>query len=345
MSSHHCSTCQKPHHTLLHTDPQEPLPAIVSSNTATGIVPGTLLMTCQVFVKAPDGSNVRVCALLDSASSSLFVSERLVQNLCIPRSRHNITISGVAGLTDQSPLKSVGTLEISPTCSSGNHLMVTAVVVPRVTCELPLHPVSFDPNWSHLNGLTLADQDFGCPGRIDILLGVDVYVESLLHGQRSGPPGSPVAFETIFGWVLAGRTNAVTPSQFSVATHHVSVKLNDDILHKFWEIEELPKGREAVSIEEKCVLDHFKATHQRNQDGRFKVPLPRRSGVQPLGESRSQVIRRFLALELSLSRRNKQNQFKSVMQEYLDLRHAELVPSDDLLKAHACCIQEFKYNY
>ena len=77
-SCHHCRTCQKPHHTLLHTDAQEPLPAIVSSNTATGIVPGTLLMTCQVFIKAPDGSNVKVRALLDSASSSSFVSERLV---------------------------------------------------------------------------------------------------------------------------------------------------------------------------------------------------------------------------------------------------------------------------
>ena len=140
-SCHHCRTCQKPHHTLFHTEAQEPLPAIVSSNTATSNVPGTLLVTCQVFIKAPDGSNVRMCALLDSASLSSFVSERLVQNLCIPRSRHNITISGVAGLTDQSPLKSVATLQISPTCSSGNHLTVTAVVVPRVTCELPLHPV------------------------------------------------------------------------------------------------------------------------------------------------------------------------------------------------------------
>ena len=138
--------------------------------------------------------------------------------------------------------------------------------------------------------LQLADQDFGCPGRIDILLGVDVYVESLSHGRRSGRPGSPVAFETIYGCVLSVRTNTVTPSHFSAATHHMSVNLNDDILHKFWEIEELQKGREAVSIEEKCVLDHFKATHQRNQDGRFKVPLPRRSGVQPLGESRSQAI-------------------------------------------------------
>ena len=126
---------------------------------------------------------------------------------------------------------------------------------------------------------------------MDILLGVNVYVESLLHGRQSGSPGSPVAFETIFGWVLPGRTNAVTPSHFSVATHHVSVNLNDDILNKFWEIEELPKGREAVSIEEKCMLDHFNATHQQNQDGRFKVPLPRCSGVQPLGESRSQAIR------------------------------------------------------
>ena len=87
-SSHYCRICQKPHHTLLHIDPQEPNPPpVVSSNTSTGTIPDTctLLMTCQVFVRAPDGSKVKVRALLDSASSSSFISERLVQNLCIPR--------------------------------------------------------------------------------------------------------------------------------------------------------------------------------------------------------------------------------------------------------------------
>ena len=72
-SSHHCRTCQKPHHTLSHVDDREHGPAIVSSNIATGIVPDTLLMTCQVLVKAPDGSKMKVQALLDSASSASLI--------------------------------------------------------------------------------------------------------------------------------------------------------------------------------------------------------------------------------------------------------------------------------
>ena len=251
-SSHHCRSCQKPHHTLLHDDAQEPNPqSVVSSNISTGAIPDTLLMTCQVLVRAPDGSKVKVRALLDSASSSSFVSERLVQNLCIPRSRHRITVSGVAGLTSPSPLRSIATVEVSPIHSSESHLSITAVVVPRVTCDLPLNPVSFKSSWIHLNDIMLADPDFGCPGRIDLLLGVDIYTDTLLHGRRSGPPGSPVAFETIFGWVLAGRTHSNSTSH--VAIHHVSTTLNDDdILRRFWEIVEIIPNEDSLSLEEQC---------------------------------------------------------------------------------------------
>ena len=53
-------------------------------------------------------------ALLDSASSASFVSERLVQNLGIPRSHHEITIFSVAGMTNNSQLRSITSLDISP---------------------------------------------------------------------------------------------------------------------------------------------------------------------------------------------------------------------------------------
>ena len=32
-------------------------------------------------------------------------------------------------------------------------------------------------------------------------------------------------------------------------------------------------------------------------EGRFVLPLPKRSGVKPLGESRSQAVQRFLSFE------------------------------------------------
>ena len=158
-------------------------------------------MRCQVLVKAPDGTKVKVRGLLDSASSTSFISERLAQNLCLPRSRHQITISGVAGLSNQSPLRSIAQFQVSPIHSPSESIAVAAIVIPRVMCDLPPHPVTYQSSWTHLSDLTLADPEFGRPGRIDLLLGV---ANVVLQGRQSGPQGSPVAFETLFGWVLAG---------------------------------------------------------------------------------------------------------------------------------------------
>jgi hypothetical protein len=64
-----------------------------------------------------------------------------------------------------------------------------------------------------------SDPDYGRPGRIDLLLGVDIFVASLLLGWRVGPPG---AFKTKFGWVLAGLVESRgRPHQ--VITHHASL--------------------------------------------------------------------------------------------------------------------------
>ena len=331
-SSHHCRNCQRPHHTLLHNDAQTPQPtSVVSSNASMGALPKTLLMTCQVLVRAPDGSKVKARALLDSASSSSFISERLVQSLDIPRSRHKITVSGVAGLTSSSPFNSIATVDILPASPSSRHLSVTAVVVPRVTSDLPLNPISLKPDWAHLKNIPLADPQFDTPGRIDLLLGVDVYVDSLLHGRRTGPPGSPVAFKTIFGWVLAGRTHSEVTHH--IMSHHTSTSLtNDDILRRFWEIEESPPNETSLSIEDQSVVNHFKESYRQSKEGRFIVPLPRRPGVKPLGESRSQAVRRFTMLEHSLLKKNQHTKLDAVMREYLDLGHAELVPIEDLKK-------------
>ena len=106
---------------------------------------------------------------------------------------------------------------------------VSAVIVPHVTCDLPLHPVTLILAWDHLAHLQLADPGFGVPGKIDLLLGVEVFVEVMRNGRRIGVPGSPVALETEFGWVLAGATDSCSPTQ-QITTHHVSVLSGDDIL-------------------------------------------------------------------------------------------------------------------
>ena len=82
-----------------------------------------------------------------------------------------------------------------------------AVVLPRITTELPASPVPFDIRWKHFSGLRLADPEFGVPGHVDLLLGIDVFNHVVLHGWRNGPPGSPSSFETQFSWVLSGTAS------------------------------------------------------------------------------------------------------------------------------------------
>ena len=183
-----------------------------------------------------------------------------------------------------------------------------------------------------MSGLKLADPKFANPGKIDLLLGVDVFVDALLTGRKIGPPGSPTALETHFGWVLAGRTESLT-SNYHITTHHISILSGDDLLRQFWELEEAPVSEPIYSTEERMVIDHYKANHLRDDNGMFVVPLPRKPDVTPLGESRSQAVRRFHSLERALHTKGQFKEVHEVIQEYFDLGHAEPVPTSSLNKS------------
>ena len=204
-------------------------------------------MACLVLIHAPDGSSMRVRAILDSASSASYVSERLTQTLHLPRTRQNVRISGVAGLSHGTSLQSTVQFTISPLQSPTEKSEVSTIVVPHVTCDLPVNPITPRLSWTHLSDIPLADPDFGSPGRIDLLLGIDIFVDSLWHGRRNGPPNSPIALETKFGWVLAEPQNHST--------------------------QEGPRTDTNLSPEERVVLQHFKDNHCRTVEGRFVVPL------------------------------------------------------------------------
>lgn len=348
-SNSRCKRCQRPHHTLLHRETSDPQPAAalqpatmsqasgggentVSSHAATGLKTSTLMMTCRIIVSGPNGATLEARALLDSASSASFVSERLAQTLHLRRANHSATISGIAGLSHKSPIQTITSFAISAVKSPNSKIEVTALIVPRLTTDLPHHPISYSLAWNHLSDVDLADPHFGQPGKIDVLLGVDIFAQVLRDGRRTGPSGSPVAFETEFGWVLAGEVDSSAVPHSHITSHHVMVEGGDDILRKFWEVEQQPFSESTLSPQEERIVQHFKLNHFRSDDGRFVVPLPRKSDIKPLGESRSQAVRRFLSLERSLHSKRCFPEVDAVVREYLELNHAEPVPDQDFNK-------------
>ncbi len=252
-----------------------------------------------------------------------FISVRLAQHLRLPRSQALAQIAGIDGVSHESLGQSVVHFGVAPAWSFGRVHEVEAIVLPKVTSYLP---VSLKGRWQHSQGLQLADPEFGSPGNVDILLDVDVFSDMLLHGRRPGPPGSPTATETCFGLVLTGVVDCSQPSS-RIVSHHTSVLSGDDLLHRFWEVEELSTGCPVWTPEEQSVVFNF---HRRDDEGRFVVPLPRKSDTKPLGQSRTLAVRRFLSLERSLRAKNQFPEFSKVMVEYLQMNHVELVPTADL---------------
>lgn len=59
-----------------------------------------------------------------------------------------------------------------------------------------------------LDSLQLADPNFHEPGKIDVLLGADVYEDIMLHGLIKGINGLPMAQQTELGWILSGKNTS-----------------------------------------------------------------------------------------------------------------------------------------
>ena len=232
-SDQKCRECHRPHHTLLHsqfqrdgvaktagpdtnrslpTKAEEPSTSHSShlSCPKSGGQRRALMMTCQIGVVTSDGHVTKARALLDCASSTSFVTEHLARRLQLPRQRQRVQVAGIGGPEHSLSSRSVVTLTVANQKSlkvgrlTGPRWKVDAAVLPQITTKLPAMPVSFDTNWRHLSGLRLADPEFGVPGFIDVLLGVDMFSRLVRQGRRQGPPGSPMAIKTCFGWILSG---------------------------------------------------------------------------------------------------------------------------------------------
>jgi hypothetical protein len=189
--------------------------------------------------------------------------------------------------------------------------------------------VRLDGNWKHLEGLQLADPDFGTPGRVDVLLGIDIFSSALLQGRRHGGSNLPIALETCFGWVVTGNVQGNHPQR--IISHHASILSDNELLQRFWELEE-NNPQQYMTPDEEAVVTHFRETHRFDSEGRFIVPLPMKPEAKTLGESRSLVVRRFLTMERSLHLKNQFQRLDEVMREYFDMGHTEPVPAEDLEK-------------
>ncbi|CAB0030828.1 unnamed protein product [Trichogramma brassicae] len=150
-----------------------------------------------------------------------------------------------------------------------------------------------------------------------------LYPEIVKAGLRKGPIGSPMAYNSIFGWIVTGPTDIQRAHPDVIGSFKLTVVPMESIsceLRKFWELEEMQLSPTLTPAEEQCE-DYFHSTHRRDETGRFVVRLPLTNTPELPG---SYVIakQRFLSLERRLAKSPELGQqYNKFMQDYEDLHH------------------------
>lgn len=327
-----CSECGGRHHTLLHfntsnSDVEPPaVNALLSSADNHPYRPKVLLSTLSVLVQDLSGHFQEARALLDSGSQCSFMTENCRLRLGLPRQKCCVGVQAMAGMQVPS-IKAHTEILLKPIRQDTPQLTVDVFVLPRITGLIPSERVK-KTEWAHVKGLELADPRYNESLPIDILLGADVYPYVIGTQKREGTLQEPVAFETVFGWALMGRS--IDQPTTTTTTLFSSMESVDMTLRRFWEIEELPTAS-IISPDEKKCEEIYHTTTTRQQDGRYIVNLPFTQDPPLLGESKSLAMKRLIQLESRLSKSAElRKDYNDAMQNYLDAGHMVQVESNDI---------------
>ena len=148
--------------------------------------------------------------------------------------------------------------------------------------------------------LQLADPAYYIPKGIDMLIGAELFFDIISEGQIKDEENKLMLHNTKLGWIVSGSAEMDNYNQETkvVATVH---KTCDELLGKFWEIEEMPQINKLTVQEKEC--EHlFNGNFKRHLDGKFQVKLPFKLETNLLGNSSLIAKRRYFALERKLDR-------------------------------------------
>lgn len=284
----------------------------------------------KVFVENEYIGLARV--LCDTGAQANLTRYNLVKNYAPNTTR---AIGDIVGI-DDSPIHIRKSIDISilPCYAKDNEKKICAnvLVLPKRSKWCPTLP---DKKLPCNLVPTLADPLFWNPNKIDLLFGIELWAEIIQNNlYKLGP--ALVSQQTSIGNVIYGRIDQKSHvEQIKNTTNSVyminTVEL-DKIFNKFWEFEDISLCTEP-NPEHTLIEKMFKATHARDENGRFIIEIPINPNITQLGSSCKAALRRCFMLEKKFQ---KEPEFKEkyieFMREYESLGHmVEAIeqPADD----------------
>ncbi|XP_058817818.1 uncharacterized protein LOC131681124 [Topomyia yanbarensis] len=354
-STFSCRLCQKRHHTLLHPgfeatnsndisnrhtrNSHHPQPTSsnfarvdeerqifastpVSSNAAAYSKPtNVLLSTAVIVIMDGYGKEHLARALLDSGSQCNLISERLCQQLRLPRHRIDQSISGVG----ESNLRVSGSVQTEIKSRIGRFsCQIDCLVLRHLTSHLPAVSLPF-VKLNIPNELPLADPEFNVSRKVDLIIGAEYFFTMLKGGRINLGTSFPILAESVFGWVVSGKTDFETQNVTCCVSTLESIDRN---LERFWKVDELDWSN--ITPSEQYCEEFYTKTVSRESCGRYMVKYPKKEQFSAMvGNSHLHAVRRLQSLERKLDKDEvlKKN-YHDFLAEFLKLGHMRELAGD-----------------
>ncbi|UYV74951.1 hypothetical protein LAZ67_12001885 [Cordylochernes scorpioides] len=242
-----CKLCSKHHNTFLHSEKilnirespskSEPREVSIAGMHVNTLVPRALLATALVRLVNHRNEEIVVGALLDRGSQSSILHKNVLQMLNISVSKVNAQIYGVNSIKGEE-VRELAHFVIKPLGKEEWKLPLQALLVNKMTGLLPGRNLCL-PLSEELRNTQLADPQFEKSGKVDLILGADVYGSIFLPGIRRSEKTQLCAQNTRLGWILSRRlTGGDILGTTQVFSTRVQYEDNMEvILKKFWEVE------------------------------------------------------------------------------------------------------------
>lgn len=336
-SAGNCGKCSKFHHISLHFESRirekgerfekndrDNAQAHVAKNERSEY--DVLLATAVIMARNEDGKYIELRALIDQGSTTSFISEDAAQRLRVKRHKNSTTVTGI-GATEAAKSQGSATISMKPRYPSSTELSVEALILKKLTTFSPGDLA--ERKWEHTDGLVLADPGYNRSGKIDIILGADVFGVIVLGGVIRGPPNTPIAQETELGWILSGRWNR--SRKWTKAVGLVSNAHIEDRLETFWRIEDVPEISDArMTEDERRCEEFYQRTFRRTENGQYVTRLPFKTSDFCMGKSRNIAVATMMQMEKKFRRNpSLKAEYAKCINEYLELGHMELAHTSD----------------
>lgn len=312
-----CKTCEEQHLTILHDVVQQCQEILMINVPVTKIYldrpnRSPKVMLKVVKVRLYNGDRVLdTYAVLDDGSERSIILPQAVKHLQLNRDPETLALRTVRQDVVQLQGAAV-TFQVSSLQQPNKRYCIhKAFTSDNLALADHTYPVTtLQAQYDHLRHLPIPNINRAQPL---LLIGSDMpHLIVPLKPVRSGPPGSPVAVLTHFGWTLQGPTNiAEVFSSEQQCLHISSIAEKTELLQhveRLWQTDTLPYVNEKTATRSK--QDHHAmalletATCRTNIEGvqRYATPLLRRPGAPPLHASKEAVLPSLRSTERRLAK-------------------------------------------